>query len=42
MPTAPILDLRYDAADDQLIAGLLGRGVWTLKNVGVAVLLATN
>jgi photosystem II stability/assembly factor-like uncharacterized protein len=42
MPTAPILDLRYDPAGDQLTAGLLGRGVWTLKDVGVAVLLATN
>ncbi|MEA2558645.1 MAG: hypothetical protein QOH06_149 [Acidobacteriota bacterium] len=40
MPTAPVLDLRYEAQSDKLVAGLLGRGAWTLSNVGLATLLA--
>ena len=40
MPTAPILDLRYEAQSDKLVAGLLGRGAWTLSDVGLATLLA--
>ena len=39
LPTAPVMNLRYDAKNDQLIAGLLGRGVFTLSNVGAAALL---
>ncbi|HVG09607.1 MAG TPA: RTX toxin [Thermoanaerobaculia bacterium] len=40
MPTAPVLDLRYEAQSDKLVAGLLGRGAWTLSDVGLATLLA--
>ncbi|MFP5286049.1 MAG: hypothetical protein ACLGI9_09960, partial [Thermoanaerobaculia bacterium] len=40
MPTAPVLDLRYDAQRDKLVAGLLGRGAWTLSDIGLATLLA--
>ncbi|MFL6202023.1 MAG: WD40/YVTN/BNR-like repeat-containing protein [Thermoanaerobaculia bacterium] len=40
MPTAPILDLRYEAQTDKLVAGLLGRGAWTLNDIGLATLLA--
>jgi photosystem II stability/assembly factor-like uncharacterized protein len=40
LPTAPILSLRYDPKGDQLTAGLLGRGVFILTNVGAAVMLA--
>lgn len=40
MPTAPVLDLRYDGTRDKLIAGSLGRGAWTLGDVGLATLLA--
>lgn len=40
MPTAPVLDLRYEAQSDMLVAGLLGRGAWTLSDIGLATLLA--
>ena len=30
-PNALVQDLRYDTADDVLVAGLLGRGAWTLS-----------
>ena len=30
LPHALVLDLHYDANDDVLVAGLLGRGAWTL------------
>jgi len=40
LPTSPVLDLRYDAQVDQLTAGLLGRGVFTLNNVSAAVLMS--
>lgn len=33
LPHAPVWDLDYDAADDVLVAGLLGRGAWTLAAV---------
>jgi uncharacterized repeat protein (TIGR01451 family) len=33
LPNAPVWDLDYDAADDVLVAGTLGRGAWTLANV---------
>jgi len=31
LPHAPVWDLDYDATDDVLVAGLLGRGAWTLS-----------
>ena len=40
LPTVPLMDLRYDPQGDELNAATLGRGVWTLGHVGVAVLLA--
>ncbi len=40
LPSAPNLSLRYDPVRDQLTAGLLGRGVFTLNHIGGAVLLA--
>src|SRR5439155_2908075 len=33
MPNAPVFDLDYDASDDVLAAGTLGRGAWTLAGV---------
>jgi len=33
MPHAPVWDMDYDVADDVLVAGLLGRGVWTLSAI---------
>ncbi len=33
LPNAPVFDLDYDATDDVLVAGTMGRGVWTLNNV---------
>jgi hypothetical protein len=33
LPHAPAWDLDYDAADDVLVAGLLGRGAWTLSSI---------
>ncbi|MCA9131980.1 MAG: hypothetical protein KDA45_02450, partial [Planctomycetales bacterium] len=32
LPNAPAFDLQYDASDDVLVAGTLGRGAWTLPN----------
>jgi hypothetical protein len=32
LPNAPAWDLDYDAADDVLIAGTLGRGAWSLSD----------
>jgi hypothetical protein len=32
LPHAVVLDLHYDAKDDLLLAGTLGRGAWTLSN----------
>lgn len=31
LPKAPIMDLYFDAGDDSLVAGTLGRGAWKLK-----------
>ncbi len=31
MPNVPIFDLHYDAQDDVLVAGTLGRGAWKVK-----------
>ncbi len=33
LPNAPVSDLDYDAGDDFLVAGTLGRGAWSLSNV---------
>jgi ligand-binding sensor domain-containing protein len=33
LPNAPVADLDYDAADDVLLAGTLGRGAWTIGNL---------
>ncbi len=33
LPHAPVWDLDYDVTDDVLVAGLLGRGAWTLAAV---------
>jgi hypothetical protein len=33
LPNAPVWDLDYDATDDVLVAGTLGRAVWTVANV---------
>ncbi len=32
LPNALVYDLQYDATDDVLVAGTLGRGAWTLSN----------
>ena len=31
LPNVPVFELEYDAADDVLIAGTLGRGIWKLQ-----------
>ena len=33
LPNAPVWDLDYDAPDDVLVAGTLGRGAWTIAEV---------
>jgi hypothetical protein len=33
LPNTPVLDLDYDAADDILLAGTLGRGAWAIANL---------
>ena len=35
LPNAPVWDLDYDATDDVLVAGTLGRGAWTLTGVSL-------
>lgn len=30
LPVVPVFDLQYDAADDALVAGTIGRGIWKL------------
>lgn len=40
LPNAPVFDVRYDSVNDQLVAGTLGRGIWTLNDIGLAVLMA--
>jgi hypothetical protein len=32
LPNVPVWDLEYDAVDDILVAGTLGRGAWTISN----------
>ena len=33
LPNVPVWDMEYDATDDVLVAGTLGRGAWTLSDV---------
>jgi hypothetical protein len=33
LPNALVADLDYNAADDVLLAGTLGRGAWTITNL---------
>jgi uncharacterized repeat protein (TIGR01451 family) len=33
LPNVLVLDLDYDATDDVLLAGTLGRGAWTIRNL---------
>ena len=33
LPNAPVWDMDYDAVDDILVVGTLGRGAWTAENV---------
>jgi photosystem II stability/assembly factor-like uncharacterized protein len=33
LPNAPVWDLVYDAVDDMLVAGTIGRGAWTVTNI---------
>ncbi len=33
LPTVDVFDMEYDAVDDVLVAGTLGRGAWILRNV---------
>jgi hypothetical protein len=40
LPKAPVLHLEYDAADEVLLAGTLGRGAWTLELGGQPVAVA--
>ncbi|MCA9008243.1 MAG: hypothetical protein KDB01_00780, partial [Planctomycetaceae bacterium] len=35
LPNVPVWDMDYDSADDLLVIGTLGRGVWTLPNAGL-------
>ena len=37
LPNVPVFDLEYDAADDVLVAGTLGRGAWTMPNVSDSI-----
>lgn len=38
LPNVPVWDLDYDATDDVLLAGTLGRGAWTIPNVSTTIL----
>ncbi|MCH8148859.1 MAG: hypothetical protein IH987_12815, partial [Planctomycetes bacterium] len=38
LPNVPVWDLDYDATDDVLVAGTLGRGAWTIPDVSTAIL----
>jgi hypothetical protein len=37
LPNVPVFDLNYDSADDVLVAGTVGRGVWTLQDVNKTI-----
>jgi hypothetical protein len=36
LPTVPVFDLEYDAEDDILSAGTLGRATWRLEGLGAS------
>ncbi|MDA1049118.1 MAG: right-handed parallel beta-helix repeat-containing protein [Planctomycetota bacterium] len=38
LPNAPVYDLDYDATDNILLAGTLGRGAWLVRNVRQSIL----
>ncbi len=40
LPHAPVWDLDYDAADDVMVAGTLGRGAWTLSDIKTSEFLS--
>ena len=42
LPNAVVFDLDYDAEDNVLVAGLLGRGAWLLPNPGEELQLVNN
>jgi hypothetical protein len=43
LPNALLLDLRFDANDDLLAAGMLGRGAWTLSGItGLTITTTTS
>ncbi len=37
LPNAPVMDLRYNRADNVLIAGTLGRGAWKIPNASATL-----
>jgi len=41
LPIVPVFDLTYDAQDDLLVAGTMGRGAWSLGNVAFNLCPAT-
>ena len=41
LPNAPVWDLDYDATDDVLVAGTLGRGVWTVADASTIAIPIT-
>ena len=42
LPNAPVWDLDFDAADDVMVVGTLGRGAWKLTDVGGDVGVSIN
>jgi uncharacterized repeat protein (TIGR01451 family) len=42
LPNAPVWDLDYDATDDVLVAGTLGRGAWTIANASTIDVTTRN
>src|SRR5205823_12653286 len=37
LPNSRVSDLHYDATDDVLVVGTLGRGVWTVPNASTSL-----
>ncbi|WP_166829988.1 Calx-beta domain-containing protein [Thalassoroseus pseudoceratinae] len=42
LPTVDVFDMEYDAADDVLVVGTLGRGAWILRNVSTTFGVSTK
>ena len=42
LPNAPVLDLLYNIEDDVLVAGTLGRGVWTVSGLSTFLIPEPN